>query len=220
MSRVIQQSDTLVFNPTGNTGANNMSVNNATNAYASASSSSYASITCSSTSAGYIYFTFNVSGIPSGATISSVSCAIRAYINSRVSNAAAQLYYNTTARGTSTSITATSATNYSISGGSWTVAELSNIRLRISGRRSSNNNTGYIYLYGADLSITYTYEDIAYEVTSTLATNAVDSIDPEGVTEILASSGDSYVLNIHAATIDNVKVEDIIDRIFERVNTP
>lgn len=206
MSKVINKSDTLVFNPSGYTDASNMSVSNASNAYAAPSSSSYASITCSSTSTGYVYFTFSVSGIPSGATITNVSCAIRAYINSRVTGGTAQLYANTTAKGSSVSVTATSATNYTISGGSWTVSELNNVRLRLSGRRSSNNQTGYMYLYGADLSITYEYNSIAYEITSVLSTDAVDSIDPAGQEDV--ESGGGYELRIDAASIDNIKVED------------
>lgn len=199
-------SDTLIFNPTGNTGSSNMSVSNTTNAYTASNSSSYATCTCSNTSSGYVYFTFSVSGIPSGATITDVSCTVRAYINSRVSNAAARLYYNTTARGTSTSITATSATNYNVDGGSWTVAELSNIRLRISGQRSSNNQNGYIYVYGADLSITYEYETTVYTVTSSYTTNAVDDIDPDGITNVTA--GGDYELVINATSIDTIKVID------------
>ena len=101
MSQVITINESPVFNPTGNTGATNMSISNATRGYNSSSNTSnYATVSVSSTSVGYIYFTFTVSGIPSNATITSVTCSVRERANqsNRVSNASIQLYNNTTAK--------------------------------------------------------------------------------------------------------------------------
>lgn len=208
MATVITQSDTLLFNPTSSTGASNMSASNSyplTNSYDSISSTSYTRFTVTNT--GYIYYLFNISGIPEGATITNVNCIVRTYINARITNASTQLYYNTTAKGSAQSITNTSASNITISNtGDWQTSELSNLRLRIGGTKSNNSQNGYIYVYGINLSITYEYNYNQYEITSVLSTNDVDAIDPEGVTNV--KENESYTLEIHAASIQNIKVED------------
>ena len=111
----------LTFIPNGYTGASNMSVSNAARAYyGSNHTDQYASVTASSTSQGYVYFTLDtsaVSDLPSNATITSVTAKFRARLNntSRISSAAGQLYNSTTAMGSATSITTTTSTELTIS---------------------------------------------------------------------------------------------------------
>ena len=213
MSRPVDIQETLTFNPIGNTGATNLTSNQNypySNGQANASSTSYARIQPNSTSSdGYIYYTFSISGIPSDATISSVSCLTKIRINnsSYITNTSVQLYANTTAKGTGQSITSTSSSNtVTIDGGSsWTLSEINNIRLRIAGRKGSGNN-GYFYFYGANLNITYSLSGTEYEIVSTLATDAVDSIDPAGQTWVFG--GDSCVLNIFADSSEGIEVTD------------
>lgn len=216
MSRPVNINETVTFNPTGYTGATNMSENSSypwtrgCNSISNTSSYARLQLNTSSTSTDcYIYYTFSVSDIPSNATITNVSCVARIYRNSRVTanTAAIQLYNGTTAKGAETNSFGTTASNVTISNtGSWTVSELNNIRLRIKGRRSSTNNSSYIYFYGANLSVTYSVQGTEYEVVSTLATNAVDSIDPAGQTWVFG--GNSYVLNIFADSSDGIEVTD------------
>lgn len=216
MSRPVNINETVTFNPTGNTGATNMSENASypwTRGYNSISNtSSYARLQLSASSTStdcYVYYTFSVSDIPSNATITNVSCVARIYRNSRVtaSTAAIQLYNGTTAKGEETNSFGTSASNVTISNtGSWTVSELNDIRLRIKGRRTNTNNSSYIYFYGANLSITYSIQGTEYEVVSTLATDAVDSIDPAGQAWVFG--GDSYVLSIFADSSNGIEVTD------------
>lgn len=216
MSRPVNINETVTFNPTGYTGETNMSQNASypwTRGYNSISNtSSYARLQLSASSTStdcYIYYTFSVSDIPSTATITNVSCVARIYRNNRVtaSTAAIQLYNGTTAKGGETNSFGTSASNVTISNtGSWTVSELNNIRLRIKGRRSTTNNNSYIYFYGANLSVTYSIQGTEYEIVSTLATDAVDSIDPAGQTWVFG--GDSYVLNIFADSSNDIEVTD------------
>lgn len=214
MSRPINISDTLTFNPTGYTGNSNLTAG--TGSYVPANgyhdhtwTTNYARWT-TSTTAGYVYYTFTISGIPSNATITSVSCIAKIRVNntSRVSNTNTQIYTGTTAKGTSGTFATTSSTNtVTLNGGSsWTVSEANNIRLRFGGTRSSSQNAGYIYFYGATLSITYSIQGTEYEVTSTLATDAVDSIDPAGLTYVMG--GDSYELNVYTDNIDDISVLD------------
>ena len=111
----------LTFIPNGYTGASNMTVSNATNAYYDSShTDQYATVTASSTSRGYVYFTLDtstVSSLPSNATITSVTAKFRARLSStsRISSAAGQLYNSTSAMGSSTSIATTTVTEFTVS---------------------------------------------------------------------------------------------------------
>lgn len=220
MSHQINITDSLTFSPTGYTGQTNIANENTTYPWSRGyNNSSYTTnyarlqLNASSTSTDcYIYYTFSVSGIPSNATITSVTANVRVSRNSRVGSSTVQLYNGTTAKGSSASFSSTSTTGTSVAvtsitnTGSWTISELSNLRLRITGRRTSTSNTSYIYLWGSDVTITYNVSGTEYEITSTLSTNNVDSIDPAGLTDVM--SGGSYTLNIYCDDISNIVVED------------
>ena len=86
MSKPININETLTFNPTGTTGSTNISTSTSyplSNGYNSISNTSnYARLQLSASSTStdcYIYYTFNVSGIPENATITSVACTARIY---------------------------------------------------------------------------------------------------------------------------------------------
>lgn len=208
MSKQIDISDSLVFNPTGYTGQTNIANENTTypwsRGYNSVShTANYArlQLNASNTSTDcYFYYTFSISGIPSNATITSVACSTRISRNSRVGSSTLQLYNGTTAKGEATTFSSTTTTGSNVTPtniantGSWTVSELNNIRLRITGRRSNTNQTGYIYVWGTDLTVTYAISGTAYEITATLATDEVDSISPAGYTEVF--QGSDYELEI------------------------
>ena len=116
----------------------------------------------------YVYYTFFVSGIPSGATITAVSCIAKIYVSNtnRLSNTNIQLYTGTTAKGSSGSFGTTTNTNtVTINGGSsWTVAEVNNIRLRFGATKSNSTSNAYIYFAGATLTINYSLSGTEYEV--------------------------------------------------------
>ena len=213
MSKQVNIQDSLVFNPTGYTGASNLTGSSQTNGYHSYSgsaSTSNSSRWTTSTTAGYVYYTFSVSGIPSGATITSVSCIAKIWVNntSRVSNTNIALYRGTTSISSSSTFASTSTSNtVTLNATSIpTVSQASDLRIRFGGTKASNQNTGYIYFYGADLTINYTVSGTAYEITAALATNNVDSISPAGYTEVF--QGETYELTINADSIDNITVED------------
>ncbi len=218
MSKQISVQDSLVFNPTGYTGNSNLTASSGTqyqpsNGYhsysGSATTSNSARWTTTSTG-GYVYYTFSVSGIPSGATITSVSCIAKIWINntSRVSNTNIALYRGTTSISSSSTFSSTSSSNTVTLTANTTVtaSQTSDLRIRFGGTKGSSNYNGYIYFHGANLTIEYTLQGTAYEITSTLATNAVDSIDPAGYSEIL--QGGTYTLNIYTDNIDDIIVED------------
>lgn len=213
MSRPVNISNTLTFSPTSNTSTTNLSASSsypASNGYTDASSDTYVQFSVTRNQTGSTYYVFNVSGIPSNATITNVSCVAKIYINntSRVTNTQIQLYSGTTAKGSSSTFSSTSSSNtVTLDGGSWTVSELSNARLYFAGTGGGNNNQSrYIYFYGATLTIDYSVSGTEYEITSTIATDNVDSIDPSGSTFVM--NGEDYELSIYANSLEDVTIED------------
>lgn len=111
----------------------------------------------------YIYLTFDLSSIPANATINSVSCYIKAYIDkqntARIAEKQVQLFSNTEAKGTAITMPTSSASSIvSLDTGTWTREELDNLTLRFYAKRgySGTSNNYNIYIYGADLTIEYT----------------------------------------------------------------
>lgn len=110
----------------------------------------------------YLYYNFDCSSIPSNATIESVTCKAKVYINqtnsNRVQTRQVQLFSGSTAKGSAATMS-TSTTALNITAGTWTRTELNNCRLRLYAVRGTNSTTTtyYMGLYGADLTITYSY---------------------------------------------------------------
>lgn len=110
----------------------------------------------------YVYYNFDCSSIPSNATIESVTCKVKCYINqtnaNRVATRQVQLFSGSTAKGSAATMSA-STTALNVTAGNWTRAELDNCRMRLYAVRGTNSTTTtyYMGLYGADLTITYSY---------------------------------------------------------------
>jgi hypothetical protein len=93
MPHTINTTDSVVMHPTSFDSANSSyaSVNSSypiTNGYTEGSSTSYAQfvLTTGSQAYTYIYYNFDTSEIPDGATINSVSCTGKAYVSSTSSS--------------------------------------------------------------------------------------------------------------------------------------
>lgn len=111
---------------------------------------------------GIANYSFDLSSIPSNATISSVSCRVKAHEeDASRSTCTLQLYSGSTAKGSATTVNGTRNTIYTLTTGSWTRAELDNLTLRMS--------VGYYggLIAGATLTIVYTMATASYEVTLT-----------------------------------------------------
>lgn len=108
------------------------------------------------------YFKFNLSALPSGATINSVSCVIKAYVSSltSISTATIQMAAGTTEKGTATNLT-TSSAQYTMNMGTWTVTELKDAAVYIHYVRTNQNTTSgrSVRFYGATLTVDYTIPD-------------------------------------------------------------
>ena len=217
MSRPISYTSAVTFYPAGTTGVSNITgstqypYSNGYNGTGNTSNYARLQLNASSTSTDcYIYYTFSISNIPEDATINSVSCSARISRNSRVSNSNIQLYNGTTAKGSSTTFTSTNTNGASVtitnisSTGSWSVNELNNIRLRISGRRSNTNYSSYIYFWGCDLTINYTVNGVAYEITA--SSNYTGATVSPLSQEVMG--GEAASVKIYTDDINSIVVED------------
>jgi hypothetical protein len=78
-------------------------------------------------------YTFDLSSIPSNATITNVSLQVKAHEeNASRSTCTIRAYAGSTAKGSLTTVNGTSNTIYDVSVGSWTRAELDNFVMRLS----------------------------------------------------------------------------------------
>ena len=106
-----------------------------------------------SSTTGYVYYTFDLSDIPSNATINSMSCVVKAHEeNASRSTMTVQLYAGSTAKGSVTTVSGTSNANYTLDVGTWTRAELDSLQMVMS--------VGYYggLIAGATLTISYETE--------------------------------------------------------------
>lgn len=173
-------------------------------------------ITTGSSAESYVYYLFDLSEIPADATINSVACSAKATISSttsrRIATRTMQMYHGTsTAKGSATTIS-TTASAYTMSVGTWTRAELDDCRIRIYTKRgtSSTTTTYYNRFYGATLTVSYTYNDVSYTITTTAS--AGGTIDPSGESDV--SQGSDFVLtatpdtdyDLKKITLDGVDV--------------
>lgn len=128
------------------------------------SNTSYASISLvkGSNAESYIYYIFDLSGLPSNAIIISVSCIVKAAVSNTqyFTSGEVQLFNGTVAKGSSQSIMNTTAQQYTLDVGTWTKEELNNCRLRLYAQRITSNSAVanrliYMQLYGAKLTVAY-----------------------------------------------------------------
>lgn len=212
MSRPISIQDTLDIHPTGvDSDYAYASISNTSNGYTDSSSTTYATInlTTGSGATTYIYFTFNFSNIPVGATIDSVSCSAKAYINttnsSRITTRQIQLYTGTTAKGNASTIS-NSTTAFNMTAGTWTRDELQDARIRLYAVRGTSNTTStyYFRFYGATFTVNYSINGTAYTIgaTSNITGTTVEPATQEKM------NGEEAVITINTTSIDDILVTD------------
>lgn len=180
--------------PSGNTGLSNMSVDSShpiDRGYTDASSTTYTRFNITASRTAEVYFTFDTSNIPANATITSVSARGKAKVSSttRVTNTVMQFYSGTTAKGSNRTFASTTASTQTITVGSWTRSELSNLRLKIGGTASSSSSSKRIDFYGADITIEYTAGNVPVTgVTLDKATDTIETGETTTLTETVAPS--------------------------------
>lgn len=177
-----------------------LSVSNANNMYDDTDSTTYATVTNSrtSTTSYYIYVRgFNFDDIPSAAVVTSFTVKLKAR-ESGVSTSDSYKPYlanGTSAINGSCDVITTTATTHTFSGLSadWEdiVGYGDDFGIRINCRRASRNTTGYMYIYGAEIEVTYTVPDPR---TVTTRLNGDGTISPSGSTTTY--DGEEFELTI------------------------
>lgn len=187
-----------------------LSVSNASNMYADTSSDTYATVTNSrtSTTSYYIYLRgFDFSQVPSEAIVSGFTVRLKAR-ESGVSTSTSYKPYlanGTTAINGSCDVITTTAATYEFTGVSadWETIKgyANNFGICINCRRASRNTTGYMYIYGAEIEVTYTVP-VYHGITVTNSTSA--TVSPTGTTSLL--EGDDFTVS--TSTLSGISVTD------------
>lgn len=194
----------LVPSAYGVSNTNYISVSNASNMYHNTDNTTYATFYNSRTSTttyyGYIRG-FNFDDIPDATVVSSFTIKIKGYESGTVTSTGtsyAICLVNDTTAITDTYATTqfgTSTKTITVPDGDMSWADLknygSNLGIRICVRRSNKNTAAYVYVYGAEIEVTYTVPDPAV-ITSTLSGNG--TISPSGVTNTYEDT--EYTLTI------------------------
>lgn len=159
-----------------------LSVSNASNMYDDCDSTTYATVTNSrsSTTSYYIYVRgFDFSQVPSNAVVSDFTIRLKGNYSGGYSQNMYLYDGTSTQMGSASSLGTSVATREFTCNHSWddVVACGSDFGIRINCRRSSRNTTSYIYIYGAEIEVTYTIPT-PRTVTTTLSGSG--TIDPSG----------------------------------------
>lgn len=194
--------------PSGYEGLTNATIDSSypiARGYTNADSTTYTRLNVTASSRAEIYFTFDTSDIPSGATITSVTANGKAKVSSttRITNTVMQFYSGSTAKGSNTAFASTTATKRTLSPGSWTRSELNNLRLKVGGTASSSTSSKRIDFYGADITINYTVT--TYNVTA----SGDGTLVPSGTTVV--DEGDSYSLSISGLSAKPTVTDNNVD---------
>lgn len=162
-------SATEVLIPNGNT-ASNFTVSNIANAYHDATNTTYATLQIAGSTTGTIYLDMTDLSIPSGATITSVSCQATVQFNNNGSTSgftsSMQMYAGSTAKGSSyqwvSSGSAVAKNTYTLTIGSWTATEINNARFYLTATNSARSTQRQIYIYGVSFTVTYESSGVTY----------------------------------------------------------
>lgn len=149
-----------------------------------------------SSSTARIDYRFEFEGIPDNADIVSVECDVKGHLeNKSRSTANLQLYSGSTAKGSVSKFSSTSAQTVSLSTGTWTRSEIDNLILRFT--------IGYYggLVNGATVTVTYSYDDITYTITVSNSTSVSVTANP---TEV--SPGESST--VRAESISGLTITD------------
>lgn len=216
MSQVINISDTIDAHPSS-FDSTNSSYDSVSSSHpieygeTDSSSTTYAQfvLTTGRNAETYIYYNFDFSEIPDGATISSLSCTAKGYVSSTssryISTRQMQLCTGTTTMGSSVTLS-NSASAQTLTTGTWTVAQLKNAKIRLHVTRGTSSTTStnyYCRFYGATFSVTYSFQGTQYTLTATSDVNGI-SIDPVAAT---ATNGESQTFTI---VPDNLTIDDFV----------
>lgn len=159
-----------------------LSVSNESNMYDDCDSTTYATVTNSrtSTTSYYIYLRgFDFSQVPSSAIVSDFTIRLKGNYSGGYSQNMYLYDGTSTQMGSASSLSSSVATQTFTCNYDWAdvVNAGSDFGIRINCRRSSRNTTSYIYIYGAEIEVTYT---LPTPRTITTSVSGNGTINPSG----------------------------------------
>lgn len=182
-----------------NGGSTNLTITDSNNMLDDTSSTTYGTVTCTrnATTSYYIYLRdFDWSVVPPNAIVSDITIKVKGY-HSGGNTGTLYMYDGTSASvaacGSGTAFTTSaSVITFSNTTIDWNTLNGygSDFGLRIDCRRSNRNNANTIYVYGAEIDVTYTLP--AYHTVTSSTSDG--TIIPSGSTNVL--EGDDYTLAI------------------------
>ena len=189
-----------------------LSVSNTSNMYNDTDNDTYATVTNTQngTTSYYIYLRgFNFDDVPSNAEVTSMSIKLKARESgiSTSTNYAPKLCHGTsqltsTFSAISTTATVLTATDYDV--------DFNDIKgygdqfgIRINCRRSNRNTTGYVYIYGAEIEVTYTIPVYHNVVASSLVSGVAVTPATQSIRE-----GEDAVITFNVDDIGDYSVTD------------
>ena len=141
---------------------------------------------------------FDFGSIPSGATVSSFTVKIKGYYTGGSQQTLYLCNGTTTQSGATATGLTTSTQTRTFSNGSLTWAQISgwgeSFSIRINARRGNRNTTGYYYIYGAEIDVTYT-EPTPVAVTGVDVSPSTASIEVGETTTLTATVSPSTASN-------------------------
>ena len=192
---------TLVPSNWNNQASQYVTITDPSNAYTDTSSTTYATLQniTASTSNRYVYLRgFNFDSVPSGATVSSFSVKIKGYYTGGSQQTLYLCNGTTTQSGASATGLTTTTQTRTFSNGSLTWAQISgwgeNFSIRINARRGNRNTTGYYYIYGAEIDVTYTVPADVH-VTGVSLDKATDTVEVGSTTTLTETITPSNATN-------------------------
>lgn len=166
-------SGTSILIPDGNT-SSGFSVSDISNAYTDATSSTSAALELSGGVTGTIYLDIENLGLPSSATINSVSCSAKLGYSSGGSGssftASCQMYAGSTAKGSSITVVSSASTNissqtFNLTVGTWTASEIDNAKFYLTAHNGASSTKRTIYIFGVSFTVNYTSSGKIYTYT-------------------------------------------------------
>ena len=200
-----------------------LSVTSANNMYTDTSSTSYATIYNSrnQTTTYYIYLQgFNFNSVPAEANVSSFTIRLKAYESgaSTSSSYAPQLVNDTTTiNGSSSAVTTTTQTlTFTGITADWDTIKNygSDFGIRVSCRRNNKNTAAYVYIYGAEIEVTYTLP-VTYNISVT--NNSSGTVNPSTTQTVY--EGNTYSLTISGLSETPTVTDNNVDVTSSLVST-
>lgn len=167
-----------------------LSVSNINNAYTNTDSDTYATVTNSrqSTTSYYVYLRgFNFDDIPENAVVSSFEVKFKARESGVTTSTSYRPYMcnnTSTITGTCSAVSTTATTQtFTGVGVNWETLKGygSNFGIRFNCRRASSGTTSYMYLYGAEIEVTYTIPDPR---TLSVTSSGSGTVTPSGTSTV------------------------------------